>query len=51
MLAPMSENFFEIFFLLDIIAFLAAVFMHLVRRSRTLVRLYALQSFAVMART
>ncbi|MBP5993434.1 MAG: hypothetical protein KA731_00840 [Candidatus Moranbacteria bacterium] len=43
----MSENFFEIFFLLDIIAFLAAVFMHLVRRSRTLVRLYALQSFAV----
>jgi len=43
----MSENFFEIFFLLDIVAFLAAVFMHLVRRSRTLVRLYALQSFAV----
>ena len=43
----MSENFFEIFFLLDIFAFFAAVFMHLVRRSRTLVRLYALQSFAV----
>lgn len=43
----MSENFFEIFFLLDIVAFLAAVFMHLVRRSRSLVRLYALQSFAV----
>lgn len=43
----MSENFFEIFFLLDIVAFLAAVFMHLVKRSRSLVRLYALQSFAV----
>jgi hydrogenase-4 component E len=43
----MSENFFEIFFFLDIIAFLAAVFMHLVKRSRSLVRLYALQSFAV----
>ena len=43
----MSENFFEIFFLLDLVAFLAAVFMHLVKRSRSLVRLYALQSFAV----
>ncbi len=32
---------------MDIIAFLAAVFMHLVKRSRSLVRLYALQSFAV----
>lgn len=47
MLAPMSENFLGIFFLMDIIAFLAAVFMHLVKRSRSLVRLYALQSFAV----
>ncbi len=47
MLAPMSENLLGIFFLLDIVAFLAAVFMHLVKRSRTLVRLYALQSFAV----
>ncbi|MDQ5976555.1 MAG: hydrogenase-4 component [Patescibacteria group bacterium] len=43
----MSENFLGIFFLLGIIAFLTAVFMHLVRRSRSLVRLYALQSFAV----
>ena len=43
----MSENFLEIFFLLGIFAGLAAVFVHLVRRSRTLVRLYALQSFAV----
>lgn len=47
MSAPMSENFFQIFFFLDIVAFLAAVFMHLVKRSRSLVRLYALQSFAV----
>lgn len=45
----MSENSFQIFFFLDIIAFLAAVFMHLVRRSRSLVRLYAFQSSAVAA--
>lgn len=43
----MSENLFEVFFFLDIVVFLAAVFMHLVKRSRSLVRLYALQSFAV----
>ena len=43
----MSENFLGVFFLLDIVAFLAAVFMHLAKRSRSLVRLYALQSLAV----
>lgn len=43
----MSENFLGIFLLLDMVAFLAAVLMHLVRRSRSLVRLYALQSAAV----
>ena len=45
----MSENFLGVFFLLDTIAFLSAVFMHLVKRSRSLVRLYALQSLAVSA--
>lgn len=43
----MSENFLGVFFLLDIVAFLSAVFMHLAKRSRSLVRLYALQSLAV----
>lgn len=43
----MSENFFEMLFLLDILAFLAAVLMHVVKRSRSLVQLYALQSLAV----
>lgn len=45
----MSENFPNIFFLLGIIAFLAAVFMNLAKHARSLVRLYAFQSFSVAA--
>ncbi len=45
----MSENIVNMFFFLDIAAFLAVVFMHVVKHSRALVRLYALQSLAVAA--
>lgn len=43
----MTGHFAELFFLLDLVAFLAAILMHLVKRNRNLVSLYALQSAAV----
>ncbi len=43
----MFEHFVEIFFFLDLIAFLAAIFMHLAKRNKALIRFYALQSAAV----
>lgn len=43
----MTGHFVELFFLLDLAAFIAAVLMHLARRNKNLIRLYALQSVAV----
>lgn len=45
----MFEHFAELFFFLDLVAFLGAIFMHLVKRNGNLIRLYALQSLAVAA--
>jgi hydrogenase-4 component E len=45
----MTGHFAEIFFLFDLVAFLTAIVMHLVKRNKNLVALYALQSAAVGA--
>ncbi len=37
----------ELFFFLDLLAFLAAIFMHLVKKNANLIRLYVAQSLAV----
>lgn len=41
------ESSAELFFFLDLVAFLAAIFMHLVKKNTNLIRLYAMQSLAV----
>lgn len=43
----MSGHFAEIYFFLDLVAFVAAILMHLTRQNKHLIRLYAFQSAAV----
>lgn len=43
----MTDTVLQILFLLDLVAFLAAIFMHLMHRNVSVIRLYALQSLAV----
>jgi hydrogenase-4 membrane subunit HyfE len=45
----MTGHFVELFFLLDLVAFLTAIMMHLAHRNRTMIHLYAVQSVAVAA--
>ena len=45
----MSEHFTELFYFFDLVAFLGAIFMHLVKKNSNLIRLYAIQSLAVAA--
>lgn len=45
----MPEYFAETFFFLDLVAFLAIIGMHLVKKNANLIRLYALQSAVVAA--
>ncbi len=43
----MFENSPQLFFLLDLVAFLTAIAFHIVKTNRSLIRLYAVQSFVV----
>lgn len=43
----MFDHFTELYFLLDLVAFLAVICMHLVKTNKNLIRLYILQSFTV----
>lgn len=45
----MLEHSRELYFTLDLIAFLATIAMHLVKKNRNLIRLYLVQSFVVAA--
>ena len=45
----MFEHFSELFFFLDLAAFLAVIGLHLVKKTTHLIGLYAIQSFAVAA--
>ncbi len=43
----MSEHFTEFYFFFDLIVFLSVIFMHLVKTSRNMIRLYFIQSLVV----
>lgn len=43
----MLEHSRELYFLLDLVAFLATIVMHVIKTNRNLIRLYVLQSFVV----